>query len=357
MLKKHTYKFLLTGIILLALIGFTHKTINNIGTPFLDQIQAIETDIAPKPNGSNQTIKGSTEPTEAEKRHAYEASLLDVLPASLRAVPSPERLDVDAAGNLVINAKIRRMFDHYLSTIGEEDLHTVTNRIKLLLQRQLSDPALSQAQGIFDNYIVFKGAMDGILQQSAQFQSGQLDGPAIAALKQQIRLERSNYFSPEVISAFFTREDQYDDYMLAKSQITNDETLSSEDTLAAMAQLNQRSPAWLTQRDSKTKKIEAYQAKELALTKSGAQAWEIKDLRRRELGEEAAAKLELRDQRRASWDQRLLAYREAVETAMQQYSAPDTPSALAKRDQIRAEHFKDHELRRVISLDAITRKD
>jgi len=360
MLRKKTHKIFLAAIVVLGVIGFGLKKNSKIDTIYPDQIQTVETDIAPKLNAGDSDIKVPTEPndpTEAEKRQAYEASLLAVLPASLRDVPSPDTLDVDAAGNLVINAKIRKMFDHYLSTIGEEELGTITDQVKLLLERQLEEPALSQAKNIYDNYITFKEAMDGILQQSAQFQSGILDAQTITALKQQIRLERSNYFSQEVITAFFAREDQYDDYMLAKSRITNDEALTGDEKIAEIFRLNQQSPAWLNQQNSQANRIEAYQAKERALTQSGAQAWEIQDLRRRELGDEAAAKLELRDKRRADWDQRLSAYREAVEAAMEQVSDPNGAYAVTLRDKIRAEYFKDHELRRVKSLDAIAPKD
>lgn len=344
-------------MVLLGIIGFALKQDAKKTEIYPDEISNIETDIDFENAENRQELKSSSEPTEAERKLAYENSLLSSLPASLKDVPSPELLDVDAAGNLVINAKIRKMFDHYLSATGEEELSIITDRVKLLLSRQLRDPSLSEAMNIFDNYIAFKEGMDGILQQSASFQSGQLDGQSIAALKQQIRLERSQYFSPEVIAAFFAREDQYDDYMLSTSRINNDETLSSDEKIDEISRLNLQSPAWLTQRTAKANKIEAYQAKERALTASGAQPWEIKDLRRRELGEEAAAKLGSRDERRTDWDQRLSAYREAVEAEMEQVNDPEGAYAVTRRDQIRAEHFKDHELRRVKSLDAIIPKD
>ena len=107
-------------------------------------------------------------------------------------------------------------------------------------------------------------------------------------------------------------------------------------------------------RDSvKANKIDYYQSKERALRDSGAESWEIQDLRRRELGDEAAANLELLDQLRADWAARLAAYRQAVDDAMVQYDDAKAPDAIARRDAIRAEHFKDNELRRVISLDLL----
>lgn len=357
MLRNTTPIILIAAFVLSGIIGFAVKQNLKKTEIHPDKISEVDTQINLEKTEIRRDLELSTEPTEAERKLAYEDSLLSILPASLNDVPSPKRLDVDAAGNLVINAKIRKMFDHYLSTLGEEELSTITDRVKLLLNRQLSDPALSEAQNIFDNYIEYKQAVDGILHQSAPFQSGQLDGQAIAALKQQVRLERSNYFSHEVITAFFAREDQYDDYMLAKSRIINDETLSSDEKIEEISRLNQYSLAWLTQQSAQTNKIETYQAKERALTESGAQAWEIKDLRRRELGGEATAKLELLDERRADWDQRFSAYREAVEAAMEQVIDLDGEYAVTVRDKIRAEHFQDHELRRVKSLDAITPKN
>ena len=47
--------------------------------------------------------KLSTELTEAEKKQAYHESLMVALPASLKGVPTPAQLDVDATGNLIIN--------------------------------------------------------------------------------------------------------------------------------------------------------------------------------------------------------------------------------------------------------------
>ena len=99
--------------------------------------------------------------------------------------------------------------------------------------------------------------------------------------------------------------------------------------------------------------IDSYKAQEKALIESGAQDWEINDFRRRELGEDAAKKLKIRDQRRSDWARRLSAYQEAVREAMMQYDDLNSATAIAARDQIRAKHFKDNELRRVKSLDSI----
>ena len=353
MFEKYTTYIFLAVFILSGLIGFGLNQDNKRKIAALEVAPTIESEIVIQSSEVEPAPKSSTEPSEAEKERAYEDSLLAVLPTSLIGVPAPSSLDVDAAGNLVINTKIRKMFDHYLSTLGEEDSSKTIDRIKLLLERQLSDPALAQALRIFDNYIQYKGAIDGILQQSAQFQSGQYDAQTIGALKEQIRVERQNYFSQEVIEAFFAREDQYDNYMLSRSLIVNDQAISNEEKDLEISRLNQNSPAWVRQQGRNASVIDSYKAQEKALIESGAQDWEINDFRRRELGENIAKKLKLRDQRRADWTRRLSTYQEAVRDAMTQYDDLNSAKAIAARDKIRAEHFKDNELRRVKSLDSI----
>lgn len=354
MFQKYTTYIFLALFILGGLIAIGLNKDNKTNIAPLEVAPTIESEIVIQSSNIEPALKKlSVEPSEAEKKKAYEDSLLAVLPSSLKGVPAPSLLDVDAAGNLVINTKIRKMFDHYLSTHGEESSSQTIDRVKLLLKRQLSDPALAQALSIFDNYIKYKEAIDGILQQSAQFQSGQYDAQTIGALKEQIRIERQNYFSQEVIEAFFAREDQYDNYMLSRSLIANNQVLSNEDKDLEIARLNQNSPTWVARQGSKTGVIDSYKAQEKALIESGAQDWEINDFRRRELGEDAAIKLKIRDQRRSDWTRRLSAYQEAVKEAMMQYDDLNSATAIAARDQIRAKHFKDSELRRVKSLDSI----
>ncbi len=345
---------------LIGLIGFGFLKTDSVdtSTPEIAKISepvSTPTDTKPPQEVAAET-KPSTDITDAEKEQAYQDSLMAALPASLKGVPAPESLDADSAGNLVINDKIRKMFDHYLSTIGEEDVSMSRDRIELLLSRQLPEPALSQALEILGGYMDYKTAVDSIVQQSSLYQSEQFDGQTIAAVKEQIRRERSNYFANDVIETFFAREDQYDDYMIARSKISNNTELSETEKTEAMARLNQDSPAWLVEQNVKAHKIDNYQSKERALRSSGAESWEIQDLRRRELGDEAAANLELLDQRRADWSARLDAYRQEVDAAMAQYDDIRSPAAIARRDAIRAEHFKDNELRRVMSLDALGEK-
>ena len=355
--KQSIILALIASGLLSALVGFglqkNDQTDSTAPAPFRET----EPFNSKAPRDIDTDSKLSTELTEAEKKQAYHESLMVALPASLKGVPTPAQLDVDATGNLIINDKIRKMFDHYLSAIGEENTSASIDRIELLLSRQLSEPALGQALQILGGYIDYKAAIDSILQQSSLYQSGQFDAQAIASVKAQIRLERNTYFSEDVIEIFFGREDQYDDYSIARSKISQDNALSEQEKFSALSSLDQSSPAWLSEQNLHARRIDNFQFKERALKEAGAEKWEIQDLRRRELGEVAASNLEALDLRRSDWNARLVTYRQAVSEALTQYDDVNSEVAVARRDEIRAQHFKDNELRRVISLDAIERKE
>ena len=156
MFQKYTTYIFLALFILGGLIAIGLNKDNKTNIAPLEVAPTIQSEIVIQ---SSNLKKISVEPSEAEKKKAYEDSLLAVLPSSLKGVPAPSLLDVDAAGNLVINTKIRKMFDHYLSTHGEESSSQTIDRVKLLLKRQLSDPALAQALSIFDNYIKYKDCL------------------------------------------------------------------------------------------------------------------------------------------------------------------------------------------------------
>ncbi len=303
----------------------------------------------------NETVefKLNTEPSEAEKEIARQESILSSLPASLRDVPPPDSLDVDENGDLIINAKIRHMFDHYLTAIGEEDIETILERIRLNLDKQLDEPALSSALNILQGYVDYRGSIDQILQASGAHAVNNFDPKNIASLKQQIRISRSQFFSEDVIKSFFEKEDQYDDYMLAKSTIANNNSLDIEEKMMALKAIQKNTPAWLVEQETKANRIGDYKQQEQALRDSGAEDWEIKDFRRRELGDQAAANLEKLDLQRKEWNNRLTAYQDEIKEAMAQYEDTASNEAVARRDQIRAKHFKDNELRRVKSLDQI----
>ena len=101
--------------------------------------------------------------------------------------------------------------------------------------------------------------------------------------------------------------------------ISNDQSLDAEKKLTSLKALQKNTPNWLVQQEAKANLINNYQDRDNILRESGADDWEIKDFRRRELGDQAAANLEKLDQQRQDWGKRLTKYREHVKEALEIY--------------------------------------
>ena len=88
------------------------------------------------------------------------------------------------------------------------------------------------------------------------------------------------------------------------------------------------------------------------LRASGAQAAEIRAVRERSFGVEAADRLEELDRQRAVWQQRLDEYREALD-AIEQNESRDAGARDRAIEALRAERFTPEERLRVVALDRI----
>lgn len=232
---------------------------------------------------------------------------LEQLPASLRDTEVDGELEVDAAGRLKITNGIRRLFDYFLSATGEEPLETILARIRAYIRHKLPAGPAAEAEQLLDAYIAYKRGLDGI-QQVAPPVGGQIDLQAVKYQMQQVGALRSQYFSAEVIAAFFADEDAYDRYTLARLEVMQDRQLSAAARAQQLAALEQQLPPALQE---SLKAINQYQNLQ-ALTddwqKRGGSPAELRQIRENLVGPEAADRLENLDRERAQWSQRMSAW-------------------------------------------------
>lgn len=67
------------------------------------------------------------------------------LPSSFVGTEVDGSFRVDAAGNLIISEDIRRIFDYFLASIGEESLDAGVSRLRNYIDSQLQEPARARA--------------------------------------------------------------------------------------------------------------------------------------------------------------------------------------------------------------------
>ncbi len=247
------------------------------------------------------------------------------LPGSLEGTIMQQALALDASGNLRISADLQRVFDFFLSTIEEENLDVILQRIQEYLDFYLDEPALSQSLAVMNQYIDFKKALfDFEVQRSDALKSMAENGTLgasetyMALLEEQLLAQkelRAEHLDPEVHEAFYADEEVYDDYTLARLKVQSDKTLSHEEKQQQLDAIDAQAPAELVASRREAQLTDILKEKTQALKQQGAGQEEIKALRTEMLGVEAAERFEALDQERAQWQQRVdnfLAQRRAI---------------------------------------------
>ena len=235
------------------------------------------------------------------------ASGLEDLPQSLAGTQVSCALESDAAGHLRVTIELRHCFDYFLSAVGEESLDSLTARIRAQLRQRLQEPALGEAEEVLTGYLDYlRGVAE--IEQSQLPEPGQMDLARVRQQMEQVRSLRTQYLSPEVIAAFFSDDDAYDLYALARLELMQSKTLSAQARAQQLAELEQQLPD-----DIKASLQVTNQYLDLrTLTEDWKQragsADELRQIRTSLVGAEATARLEALDQENAAWDGRMNAW-------------------------------------------------
>lgn len=225
------------------------------------------------------------------------------LPASLAGTQVDGRFHVDDAGNLLISEDIRRIFDYFLSTLGEESLASSVQRLRAFIGEQLDAPAESQALALLDQYLDYK-------RQLVQLERDLPLLADLAALRQRqaaVQALRARIFSVEAHHAFFASEEAYNTFTLERLAIQRNPDLDPSAKAAAIDQLRSSLPDELQAMVASQLQADL-RAQVGALQAAGGNAEQVRQLRQQLVGAEATTRLEALDQQRLHWQQRLQAY-------------------------------------------------
>lgn len=274
----------------------------------------------------------------------------EALPPSLQGTEVDGELEVDAAGRLRITGGIRRVFDYFLSAVGEEPLESILKRIRAYIRHKLPAGAAAEAERLLDSYIAYKQALEGVPQ--AQASPGNVDLAALRRQMQQVQSLRTRFFTPEVITAFFGDEDTYDRYTLERLDILQDKALTPEQRAARLAAVEQQLPESMRESIRVINQVQNLDAMTREWKQRGGTAAELRQIRESLVGPEAADRLETLDQENAQWDQRMAGWyaeRDAI-LANRNLSEQDRQRAV---EEARKTRFSAQELVRAESLERI----
>ncbi|OXL18546.1 lipase secretion chaperone [Psychrobacter sp. DAB_AL32B] len=276
---------------------------------------------------------------------------LEQLPNSLKGTDVDGGIIIDENRQLVVTEGLRRLFDYFLSAMGEEDEATIIARVEAYIRSHTPEPAASSAIQIFQQYVNYLKGLDdlqanyGSLQMQTT-QAGKLDLNLIAQRRQDVNRLRQQLFDQPTIEAFFGGEDAYEDYSVAMLSIEQDTGLDEAQKKARREDYISRLP------DGDIKQNFQQQANFGELTQrteemkaKGASAEELFAMRRGLVGEAAASRLAEVDTREADFDNRFNQYQAKRQALIN--SAGNEAGARAQIEQLERSQFNEDERKRL----------
>ncbi|MCQ4275511.1 lipase secretion chaperone [Stutzerimonas degradans] len=230
---------------------------------------------------------------------AQQPARLGELPRSFNGTRIDGRLQQDAAGNLIIDGDVRRLFDYFLSAIGAEPLTHSVQRLRQYIDAQLPEPAQTQAQNLLDQYLDYKREL---LALDSAARPHNL--PALRERLAAVQALRARIFSQTAHQAFFANEEAYDRFTLERLAIQLEPGFDANAKGAALDRLHAALPAEL--QDALVPQLQTQLRQQTAaLQARGGDAAQLRQLRQQLVGNAATKRLEALDRQRQAWQQRL----------------------------------------------------
>lgn len=260
--------------------------------------------------------------------------------SSLRGTEVDGGVLLDANGQVVLDIGMRRLFDYYLSLVGERDIIQIRRLLEDYLLAKHNQITTEKVLQYFDLYTDYLNALSSLnvaalLDPTERFEK-------VTALRNQMLGARMSL-------AFFGEEEALAALTLKRMAIANDKSLSVDEKSRLLAELD-NSANYTARTEADTPALISEQNRQLdALKLTNAQR-----VAEREAlwGKAAAARLALLDQQRAQWEARLAHYLQARShiDANRRLSDSARDRAIAS---LRAQQFNAAEQRRIASLEAI----
>lgn len=275
----------------------------------------------------------------------------------LPALPRDERVsDVEVDGavrldmnrNLVLDRQLRRFLDFFIGLAPEREQEpAMKHRVQAVMEAKgVPGSVQREVLDILDQYLAYREASE---EMDLQTEPGSMD--IVAAFETVYQLRRE-YLGPDVAEGFYGAEERRLRLALDRQRVMSDERLSAAEKSRALVQIDQSLPEHVRKSKETSQAVVSTVQQVQALRQSGANEAEIRELRLRQYGAEATARLEKVDRDQRQWRERLTDYQRRKQAVMQSEGlAPQDRSEALKL--LRESMFEGHELRRIRALDKI----
>lgn len=279
----------------------------------------------------------------------YESSF-GPLASSLRDTYIPIHFVVGSGGQLVITRSIKTLIEYFLSANTEEPIEVIQGRIEEVYDRNLNEPANSQAKAVLAQYFEYKAALIDVEAQLAENQKQSMQSADYQKILAERRETRQTQLSQEVYDAFYLKEDRQDNYTAAMLAVNRNPDLTLDEKHQQALDLISLLPL-----EEQVHKASEHQKQALQYAVSeardlGASDEEIYQMRTQVYDGTAAERFAQRDEEQQLWDRRFLEYRQLSQAIL----AGEGLSVMDKNEEIaelQKHLFSEGEQRRLPTLD------
>ena len=171
--------------------------------------------------------------TAAVGTKPFVRSMLDTVPdGNLQGLQAGA---TDASSGPLAYGELKRLFDYYLSAVGEQSIEGITVHLRGELERRLPPAQAKRAQRLLDLYIAFKRELL-VLEGKPE-----LSGNAVQAIRARMLAMqdlRARYFSAEETQGMFGFDDAYDMDAVARLEVSQNPALNAEQKKQQLAALD-----------------------------------------------------------------------------------------------------------------------
>lgn len=204
--------------------------------------------------------------------------------------------------------ELKRLFDYYLSAVGEQSIEVITQQIRGELERRLPTPQAAKAQRLLALYIEFKSELVRLESQP------QLAGNGVQAVRARMLAMqdvRSRYFNEAETQGMFGFEDAYDMDAIARLEISQNPALSALQKQQQFTAVDAAMPASLRREREASSVVVRVEQQAQDLRAKGSSEDDIYRMRAKEFDPQAAARLADVDREEVAWKARIGRYLDA----------------------------------------------
>ena len=268
------------------------------------------------------------------------------LPDCLKNTLITGELTVDENGNLIISQDIQSVFEYFLSAQSEESLETIVSRIEEYIDLTLPHKASLEALEILYSYLSYKKSLERVDPDNYKEASR---NEMVNVLKDAIQKRydsRRKYLKPEIIEAFFSKDEQYDEFTISRMELENNPEISYKEKQQILKQMEELLPEDIKERRSKFEQEQVMNTKIEEIKEQGEDNKKIYDLRATVYGHDAAKRLMDYDIKQNEFNKRFNEYL-AFKKKIKNSSKLDDEKKQMEIEYFEKDNFNDIEIRKI----------